>query len=140
MSDPFIEYVNQWDALVEEIERLNQQLKPLRAKEMEMRKSIATSIGKAQPLKEGVNRFPLSDGRSLKLTQKIDRKIEEPAIAATRELFEQQNDTNGVTFDALLRVKYELSKRDLDKLPEPAAKVASRMITSKEAAPELKFD
>lgn len=140
MSDPFIEYVNKWDAIVAQIEELNKQLKPLKAKEMEMRKAIADSIGKAQPLKEGVNKFPLTDGRVLKLTQKIDRKIEEPAIEVTRELFEHQNDTNGVTFDDLLRVKYEISKRDLDKLPEPAAKVVSRMITSKEAAPELMFD
>ena len=139
MSD-FIDYVNKWDATKARMEELEKQLKPLNAKELEMRKAIATSIKGAMQTKEGVNKYTLPDGRVLKLTLKIDRKIEEAAIAATRELFEQQNDTGGVTFDALLRVKYELSKRDFDKLPKAAAKVASRMVVSKEAAPTLVFD
>lgn len=139
MSD-FIDYVNNWDATKAQIEELEKQLRPLKAKEMEMRKGIAGSIAGAMEVKEGVNKYTLPDGRVLKLTHKIDRKVEEPEIAATRELFEQQNDTGGVTFDALLRVKYELSKRDFDKLPEAAAKVASRMVVSKDAAPTLVFD
>lgn len=138
--DQFTAYVDQWDSNVAQIEELEKQLKPLKAKELEMRKAIVASIKGAMETKEGVNRYTLPDGRALKLTLKIDRKIEEPAIATTRELFEQQNDTCGVTFDALLRVKYELSKRDFDKLPEAAAKVASRMVVSKEAAPTLAFD
>ena len=140
MTDQFTAYVDEWDLIKAKIEQLEKQLKPLKADEMTRRKAIAARIAEAMHIKEGVNKYPLPDGRVLKYTHKIDRKIDEPAIAATREEYRKQNDTGGVTFDALLRVKYELSKRDFDKLPEAAALVASRMIVSKDAAPSLEFD
>ena len=139
MSDPFIKYIDQWDGLVAEIEVLKKTLKPLVEKEMEMRKAIVGSIDATQPIAEGTNKFLLTDMRKLKIVQKINRTIETPAIEATRALFLEQNDTGGVTFDELLRVKYELAKAEFDKLPEAAALIASRMITTKSAAPELGF-
>ena len=139
MSDPFIKYIDQWDGLVAEIEVLKKALKPLVEKEMEMRKAIVGSIDATQPITEGTNKFLLTDMRKLKIVQKINRMIETPAIEATRALFLEQNDTGGVTFDELLRVKYDLAKAKFDKLPEAAALIASRMITTKLAAPELGF-
>jgi len=140
MSDPFLKYVDDWDALVAKIEVLKTEMKPLAAKEMEMRKAIVESVDTAQKIKEGANKFLLADMRKLKIVQKINRTIDVPAIEATRALFAEQKDTGGVTFDELLRVKYELEKREFDKLPEGAALIASRIVITKSAAPELGFD
>lgn len=136
----FFEYLAAWDDLCRQKAILEEQLKPIRDKELEMRKSLAASIeiSLGSDYKEGVNKFPLEDGRTLKLTAKIDRKISEDQIPLARAAYEKLND-RPVAFDDLLRAKYELSKRDFDKLSDSAKAAVSDMVTAKPAAPTLEI-
>lgn len=140
MSD-FLAYVAEWYSLQQQIEAAKATMKPLVDKELKMRKALGESIATAlgDKLKEGVNHYPLEDGRSLKFTYAVDRAIVEADIAPTREAYLLQND-RPIDFDALLRVKYELSKRDYDKLTPEAKVIISRMLTVKPKAPTLEME
>lgn len=137
----FEDYVKTWDDLVGRIAQAKKDLKLLTDGEMEMRKAIAEAVGKTMPdgLKEGVNAFAMPDGRKLKVTRKIKREIDQAAIGPTREAYAQLND-NPVVFDTLLRVKYELEKREWDKLEGAALLTVTRMITSKDESPVVVLD
>lgn len=134
----FEEYVTAWDTLAAEIDALKKKLKPLTDKEMQMRKAIAEALKAAIEIKEGVNVLPLNDGRSLAYTHGIKREIEVGELENTREEFRKLNDVE-VKFDELLRIKYELEKREWNKLSDAAKKVVSRMIVAKEEAPKLEI-
>ena len=136
----FLEYVAAWDAARAQIEQIEKTLKPLKAKELEMRKALAESIQTAlgDKLKEGMNTYDLGDGRSLALGYMLDRKIEESEVASAREAYAQLND-RPVEFDALLRIKYELNKRDFDKLSAAGKAAISDMVVTKPAAPTLEI-
>lgn len=138
MSETFEQYVDRWDALKGRIAKLKAELAPLNAEEMTMRRAIAASVEQAMGdgWKEGTNTFPLADGRKLKINNKIDRKIEMGEVEATRELYRQLNSTT-VNFADLLRTKYELEIKPFRQLDDAAAKVVSRMVVSKAAAPEV---
>jgi len=131
----FEEYVNQWDALVAQIEALKKQLKPLTDAEMPMRKAIfeavQNSLVASGTWKEGVNNFPMPDGRKLKVTNALKRDIEESQITSARAMYDMQND-KPVLFDDLLRVKYELAKAEWNKLPDAAKHAISGMISTKQ--------
>jgi len=150
----FEEYVQDWDGtkvkianLVDQKKRLtadiDAEIVKLAATEMTMRKAIAnnvvTSLG--DNLKEGVNNWNMSNGRSLKLTHKIDRKIDEAQIAMAREEYAKVNDSDGVTFDQLLRIKYELEVREFRKIEDKvgAALAVSRMLVSSTPAHVLEL-
>jgi len=152
-KDPFIEYVDKWDALVERRVKLaadkkaltatiDAELSTLTAEEMTMRKGLAESVKTAlgDKAKEGVNHYTLVDGRKLKLTMKTDRAIDEKQITYAREEFGRVNDLSGTTFDALLRVKYELAKAEWNKLNAAEKLAVSHMVTTKDAAPVIEFN
>lgn len=141
MAQTFEEYVKDWDDTVAQIEALNETLKPLKAREMAMRKAIAASVQEAlgADWKEGMNAYPLSSGRKLKVNNKLKRVIEVGEIEGTRAAFEALNDRPD-SFDELLRIKYELDKRSFDKLSDAARHVVSRMLVTKPEAPEVKLD
>ena len=105
-----------------------------------MRDGIATSLNAyfADKLKEGVNNYALSNGRKLKYTYAVDRKIDSGHVQVARDAYALTDAT--APFDDLLRVKYELAKTPWKKLDGEAALAASRMITSKPAAPVLVVD
>lgn len=128
----FEEYVSEWDRLVGQIEALKAQIKPLAATEMEMRKAIRDSVATAMGAnyREGVNKFPMQDGRTLKVTNGIKREIDEASIAAALEAFGKLND-HTVAFDSLLRVKYELAKIEWNKLTDAEKAAVSVMIVAK---------
>ena len=136
----FEEYVSQWDDLVGQIAALKKQLKPLTDGEMAMRKAIAKSVMEAlgDDWKEGVNTFKLPDGRVLKIGYKLTREVAAAELPAAREEYALLNDAP-VAFDDLLRVKYELELKEFRKLEGQAAKVFSRVVTTKEAAPEVEI-
>lgn len=136
----FEEYVSQWDDLAGQIAALKKQLKPLTDSEMAMRKAIVKSVAEAlgSDWKEGTNTFKLADGRVLKIGYKLTREIAAAELPAAREEYSLLNDAP-VAFDDLLRVKYELELREFRKLEGQAAKVFSRVITTKEAAPEVEI-
>jgi len=136
----FEEYVSQWDDLVGQIAALKKQLKPLTDGEMAMRKAIVKSVAEAlgSDWKEGTNTFKLADGRVLKIGYKLTREVAAAELPAAREEYALLNDAP-VAFDDLLRVKYELDLREFRKLEGQAAKVFSRVVTTKEAAPEVEI-
>ena len=136
----FEEYVSQWDGLVGQIAALKKQLKPLTDSEMMMRKAIVKAVAEAlgSDWKEGANTFKLADGRVLKIGYKLTREVAAAELPAAREEYALLNDAP-VAFDDLLRVKYELELKEFRKLEGQAAKVFSRVITTKEAAPEVEI-
>lgn len=125
----FLEYVKDW-------EQVAAAAKALKDYEMKMRKAIA-STGFPAPA-EGTNTLDLADGRTLVLTHKIDRKIDETQIALARSEYALIND-RPVEFDDLLKVKHELvisAFRKVD-LETPAGLTVSRMLIAKAGSPTL---
>jgi hypothetical protein len=151
--ETFEEYVERWAKVGDEIAKLTAQkvaltadidarIKALAPTEMEMRKAIAVSVKTAlgEKAKEGVNHWTLPDGRKLKLTLNKTRKIAEPEIKNARAAFELLNEEQPVAFDALLRTKYELEKKEWNKLGDAAKLAISRMITTTDDAPIVEFN
>lgn len=138
MAQTFEEYVTEWYALKQEIAKRKAEMADIVTREMSMRKAIAESIDKVMPLKEGVNKMNLPDGRVVKLTHKLNWKVDVEHLSTTREKFEQIND-RPVEFDDLLRVKYELDKKSYNKLGDNAKTVVSSMLTVSPAAPDIEI-
>jgi hypothetical protein len=144
-ANDFERHVNQWyekQQLIAEIKKL---LKPLDLEERKDRvgtgQSIATFLG--DKLKEGVNKYELSNLRVLKYTHKVDRKIDPTMVNVARAEFVKAGDIpQGLTFDDLLRTKYELAATPYKKLDKngAAAIAFSRCMTTKFAAPTLEVD
>lgn len=140
-DDAFYDYVVDWDKLVAQIEEVKAGLRKLTQAELPIRKQIAEAIGNAMPggLQEGINHYTLRDGRKLKVTRAIDRKIDESEVVPVREAYMMLNN-NPVPFDTLLRIKYELAKTEWSKLDGGAQKIISRMLVTKDAAPTVELD
>jgi len=141
----FEDYVMLWDRqrqlianLVDDKKRMTTAIDAEIAKiaevELTMRKTITDSlkVSLGAKLTEGVNNVPLENGRSLKMTNKIDRKVDEASISMSREEYAKTNDNDGVTFDQLLRVKYELNITEFRKIEKKpgAFMAASRMLVT----------
>jgi hypothetical protein len=140
MTTSFTDYVDEWDKLAGKIAELKKQLKPLESKELEMRKAIRDSVRQAMGVdfKEGMNNYLLPDLRTLKVNHKVTRSVDEASIPAAREEYRKLNDVP-CTFDDLLRVKYEIEKKQVDKLEGDAAKIFANVYTTKDASPEVKL-
>ena len=138
MTQTFEEYVSEWESLAKTIADNKDDMRAIVSKEMVMRKAIEASVKEAagSHWREGVNKFPLPDGRTLKITHKVSRTIDPEQLEVVREQYQQLNDRT-VEFDDLYRVKYEINKRELDKLSDNARLVLSRMLTNKPAAPDV---
>lgn len=150
--ETFEQYVDRWDglkakaaALVAQKQALTKEidaeLKTIAETEMAMRKAIAESVKEAlgDKLKEGVNRFDMADGRKLKFSYDLTRTIDESQIDVARQEYSKVNDAP-VTFDELLRVKYELAKKEWNKLGAGGKAAVSAMITTKPAAPTMEIE
>lgn len=135
----FAGYVLAWHAKAQAVADAKAAMKSLVDEELAMRKALAESVKTAlgDKLKEGVNNYPTTAG-TLKLTHKVKREIDEAAVSAAREAYALVNDAP-VTFDTLIRVKYELDKRSYDKLAADgqAKRAVDTMVTSKPQTPEL---
>lgn len=141
MTKTFEDYVAEWDTLVAQIEVLKKQMKPLAEKEMEMRRAIHRGVESAMGdlFKEGMNNYPLLDGRKLKVQNGIKREIDTSMISSAREAYQRLN-LRDVAFDDLLRTKYELSKVDWNKVSDQGKAAVSVMITSKPDTPSVVLD
>jgi hypothetical protein len=144
-ANPFEEAVNEYDDLKDVISEVEALLKPLKTIEREKRDGIADSLRQyfGAKLKEGVNNYPLSNGRKLKFTHAVERKVDAAMVEVARQQYEAADDKPaGQTFDDLLRVKYELAKTPWKKLLNGgAASVAfSRCLETKFAASKLEVD
>lgn len=145
-ANDFEKAVEEWaslSALQDEIKTL---MRSLNEQERLQRESIAASLRTyfGGDLKEGVNNYNLSNARKLKFTHKVDRKIDAGHIESARAEFAlaPAATRNGVAFDDLLRVKYELAATPFKKIPADSAagKAVARMITTKFAAPVMEVD
>ena len=136
----FEEYVQQWEEAAAAIEANKKHIAELVKNEMLMRKAIEAAVQTAlgDKWREGVNSFPLSDGRTLKVTHSIKRNVLEDHISPTREAYNLLND-RPVNFDEILRVKYEINKKTFDELEGDAKQLISRMVEAKPAAPTVKI-
>lgn len=137
----FEEYVSEWDALAGEKAKLEKKLKPIKDREIAMRKEIVAGLVQTMgdQVKEGVNKFVLPDGRTLKFNYKLERKVDEALLPAVKEEYAALNSAT-VPFDDLLRVKYEIDKRSFNKLADAALLTFSKMVTTRETSPELTIE
>lgn len=142
-ANDFENTVNEWHELSTLLAHMKSLIKPLEAEERKFRDAISDSLRAfyAAELKEGMNNYELSNGRKLKFGHKVDRKVETSMVGVAREEYAKAP-VEGVPFDAIIRVKYELEARQYKKtLTSPAALAAlGRMITTKFAAPTLEVD
>lgn len=135
-ANDFEKSVNNFADIAELQELLKKLAKTVNESEREMRDGICESLRVfyGENLVEGMNTYKLSNGRKLKFTHKLDRKIDESRIQLARA------DYVGDDFDDLLRVKYELEKKAYDKLDAEQKLAVSKMIETKPAAPTLVVD
>ncbi|MGL5737166.1 MAG: DUF7173 family protein, partial [Beijerinckiaceae bacterium] len=121
-ANAFEQAVNEWYALQSLQDAVKTAMKRVNEAERTMRDALADSLRKHMKadLKEGVNAYSLSNGRKLKLSHNIDRKIDETGLADSRKFYAENATEGDPAFDALLRVKYELNVAPWRKLSEPA--------------------
>lgn len=112
---------------------LKEQLDTLRAKEMLMRKSIFSRLF-PKPV-EGTNKVDLADGFVLKATHKIDRKVDEAALANLKEEFFAEK----IPIDNLVRWKPDLSVSAYRKLNPVQVNLFDRALIIKEGSPTLEI-
>lgn len=140
MEQTFSDYVQSWDDLCGQIEKLKAQLKPLTTREGIMRKAIADRVKEAlgDDWKEGVNNFTLPDMRVLKVTNKLKRDVvvSGKQLDELRAKFDAVND-RPCNFDDLLRTKHEVVISEFRKLEGTSALVFAAAITTKPSAPEV---
>lgn len=144
-ANGFEQSVNQHYELAGILAKVKDLLKPVEAAERKLRDGIAQSLQDfyGDDLKEGVNDYELTNGRKLKYTYKVDRKIDAGLVEVARAKYDQAADRpDKFTFDALLRVKYELDAKQWKQLATggPAYMAASEMLVAKPAAPTLVVD
>lgn len=122
----FDEYVLEWEKLASEVARRKAEMDDLVKREQEMRREFSKGL----TLEEGTNKISLGDGRTLVITNTIERKVDEGSIALARTEYEKLNE-RPVEFDTLLRIKYEVDKRQWNKLTDAGRLAVSRMIENK---------
>lgn len=110
-----------------------QQLKTLRTAEMLLRKKITIHYF---PLAiEGTQSVKLNAGYKLRLTLPYDRSFDMGALAAGREMFQE----NGINVDSLMRTKYELKKKEYNTLTEEQRNLFDQALIIKPGSPTLEI-
>jgi hypothetical protein len=105
-------------------------------KEQELRKQVA-SLFFTEP-KEGVNGLDLEKGWELKLTYKVDRKIDEASLSAVKEQLTEM----GISIDTLLQYKPSLAAsayKSLVAVNPLAGKIFDQALIIKPASPTLEL-
>jgi len=122
----------EWSLAMQAIE----EAKAAIAKEQALRKEVADLFFFTPT--EGVNTFELEQGYKLKLTYKIDRKIDEAALDAVRKQLAEDK----INIDTLLSYKPSLDTKaykGLMQVNPEAAKVFDQALTIKPASPTLEL-
>lgn len=101
------------------------------AREMQLRRQLA-EIAFSNP-EEGANDQELAAGFILRLTYALTRKIDWPALQATREELASM----GVSLDGLVEMKPTLRVAVYKALPAAARRVVDNALTISPAAPRL---
>ena len=110
--------------------------KKMAEEEMALRKLVAAAFF-PEPV-EGANTSALNGGWTLKLTYKIDRKLDEAAMPAVYAKLREM----GINPDPLVRFKPELETKaykGLAKINEAAAKVMDAALVIKPGSPTLEL-
>lgn len=110
--------------------------KPLVEAEQALRKEVA-KLFFPDPT-EGTNSTDLAQGWKLKLTHKIDRKVDEAALAAVKEELRKLD----INPDPLVRFKPELDTKAYKALKlvnEDATKIFDQALVIKESSPTLEL-
>jgi DNA-binding ferritin-like protein (Dps family) len=142
-ANEFEQGVNDHNELQKYIAEVKQLLKTAEVEEREKRDAIAASLTTffGADLKEGMNTYVLSNKRKLKFKNGIDRKIDESQVEVARAAYEAATDKTDVTFDSLLRAKYELAAAPFKKVTGAESALAiSRMLVVKSSTPSIEVD
>lgn len=132
MTDLKYAVLDEWAAAAAEAAKA----KLIIEKEQELRKQVATLFF-TEP-KEGVNATDLAQGWKLKLAYKIDRKVDEAAIAAVKEQLTEM----GISIDTLLTYKPFLATaayKSLVTVNPLAGKIFDQALIIKPASPTLEL-
>ena len=121
-------------AALTEWQRVAAEAKRAAAKEMELRKALFQAAFPTPT--EGVNKLELSDGRIVKGTHKVNRTVDQAAVAAALEPLRKLGQ-NDVTPEEVFPVKYDLSMKAVKKLTAEGQLAASKAIVAKPGSPTL---
>lgn len=127
VPDPYLAMLDEW-------EKAQANAKAWAAKENDLRRQLFA--GAFPNPKEGVNNHLLPDGRKIKGTHKIQRKIDEAAIAVTLQEMRNRGVANA---DDLVRYKPELSITAWKTLSDEMKLVFSPAVVSSPAMPTLEI-
>lgn len=126
-QDPYLRMLDAWEQ-VDQLRALVQEC------ELDMRLKLFAGAF-ANP-KEGTNSHKLPDGRVLKGQHKINRYINEEALAVTLQALRDRGVANT---DKLVRFKPELAKSEWNSLSEEMKLVFSPALTSKIGTPSFEI-
>ena len=111
-------------------------VKPLVEKEQALRKEVSTMFF-PEPV-EGVNTLELPSGWKLKLTHKIDRKLDEAVLPAVMAQLREK----GINFDTVVNMKPTLDTKTYKAMKisnAEAVKVFDQCLTIKDASPTMEL-
>lgn len=124
-QDPYLRMLDVW-------EQISLLLAQVKDSELDMR--LRLFAGAFANPKEGTNTHTLPDGRQIKGVLKVNRYIDEAALASTLAVMRERGVANT---DRLVRFKPELAKSEWNSLSEEMKLVFSPAITSTEGTPSL---
>lgn len=105
-------------------------------KEQEASKRMQLFGGAFPNPKEGTNKLLLADGRTIKATYTINRKIDDAALPVTLQAMREQGVANT---DALVRYKAELAKKEWNTLSDENKLLFSPAIIATPGMPQLEI-
>ncbi len=126
-EDLYMKNLAEWQVLT----RLASELK---GREMDLRKDLFD--GAFPSPKEGSNKHTLPDGRIVKGTLKISRKIDQASVVSVQRLLREEL---GAKTDDLFQTAFKLNKKVLDSLTDAQKKIAADAYTEKPGAPALEI-
>lgn len=128
MTHPYYEMLDEWQVAAAEAKRWQ-------AREKELRDRIFQSTFEAP--KEGVNKYTLPDGRQVKATHKLYRKLDEAAYPSIREAI---INTFGMDpEEGVIKRKPEVSVSAYKKLPAEIRNVLDDAIVAKAGSPSIEI-
>jgi hypothetical protein len=119
--------------LMAEWAKVQEQLGPLKAKEMELRKQI-TAAHFPSP-KEGTQYSPLQNGWRLKMVHKLGYKLDETLLPVVLE----QLRSIDVPQDQIIKTKVELNVTGYKALSDETRAVVNQMVTITPQSPSLEL-
>lgn len=124
-----------FDAMLKEWEEAVDLAAQYKATENELRRQIfARSFPNP---KEGMNRLPLLDGRTIKADYKINRKLEEATLPACLQAVKEYGAANA---DLLVRYKPELSITEWRALSDEAKLIFADAVIATPGLPTLEIE